>query len=806
MPVMLVSGVVSFTLEVFWTRLLSHIFGGTVYAFSIMLACFLAGIALGGLAAGRLATDQQRSRFLFSVAQVFIALTALGSYWVLQWWVPEGRSLVSSAAYAALVMLPTTVFIGATYPLAVRIATGATQDTANTSGRVYAWNTVGAITGALLTGFVILPELGFGKTLKLAVMVSLGLALVVAVAGHPRNRMVLGSCLVLVLVVGLIVKPVRPDRLIYFHALEDPGTEYFYGVGRSATILMREKDGFINLSSNGLSESAVGRVGMPPFNLSQKWLAGLPTLARPNAESMLIIGYGGGIALEGVAPHVTDVDVVELEPMVIAANRSVANLRGEDPLERSGVRLIINDARNAMTLTDKRYDVIVSQPSHPWTGGAAYLYTSEFLLLSKQHLQDDGVFLQWINSQFLDESLLQTLSATVAEQFKYVELYQPEPQVLMFLASDSPINLWQANMGSAQALQQHAKHYNRLGVHAVEDAVAMLTLDDAGVRAFSTGAPLNTDNHNRLAYFSRSTSTGLSASDLQDLFANWDPLTNGDSELRKNHEFALHHVMERLLQGNFTKRAAEFAKATKEPSVKMTLDALGLDHGGESGRASQLLRRALESDPDNEAAQQALLRLFLGAIAQRNIPQHIADLANQQTGPIRSVLEGWVYGSSGNFGNLRQLDGQLAQVTPTSPLYPVAVKLRVDWRIDLARKARVDGAASGNLAYADEALTLLDDLLASYWNLDLYILRAGCALVAGRGAEFVESASAVARQVQGKLRLAASSGGSLSDQEAAYIRSRLQGMSQQLLENSVDAFPDRIKQVQTELKKVIAQL
>ena len=117
MPVMLVSGGCVIHFRGFLDSTLKPYFWRTVYAFSIMLACFLAGIALGGLAAGRLATDQRRSRFLFSVAQVFIALTALGSYWVLQWWVPEGRSLVSSAAYAALVMLPTTVFIGATYPL-----------------------------------------------------------------------------------------------------------------------------------------------------------------------------------------------------------------------------------------------------------------------------------------------------------------------------------------------------------------------------------------------------------------------------------------------------------------------------------------------------------------------------------------------------------------------------------------------------------------------------------------------------------------------------------------------------------------
>ena len=145
----------------------------------------------------------------------------------------------------------------------------------------------------------------------------------------------------------------------------DLSAERFYGVGRSATILLRERDGFINIASNGLSESSVGRKGKPPFNLSQRWLAGLTTLARPDAENMLIIGYGGGIALEGVPPHVSDIDVIELEPMVITGNAAIAEIRGGDPLQVPRVNLVINDARNAITLTNKRYDCLLyTSPSH----------------------------------------------------------------------------------------------------------------------------------------------------------------------------------------------------------------------------------------------------------------------------------------------------------------------------------------------------------------------------------------------------------------------------------------------------------
>ena len=93
-------------------------------------------------------------------------------------------------------------------------------------------------------------------------------------------------------------------------------------------------------------------------------------IARPDARNMLVVGYGGGVALEGVPPSMESVDVVELEPEVIAANRRLAGLRDVDPLKDPRFNIVINDARNALRLTGQTYDAIVSQPSHPWTAGA----------------------------------------------------------------------------------------------------------------------------------------------------------------------------------------------------------------------------------------------------------------------------------------------------------------------------------------------------------------------------------------------------------------------------------------------------
>ena len=786
-----------------WTRLLSHVFGGTVYAFSIMLASFLAGIGVGGLVAGRYAKLRERSANLFVAAQLAVAAVSLLSYSLIDTWLPAGGGLLGKATYAFLVIFPSTFFIGATYPLAVRIASPAAEYTSNAAGRVYAWNTLGAIVGALLTGFFVLPAFGFGSTLKMAMLISMMLALTASILTVPMRRLAVGTPAIALLLTLLLVSPGRPDRLIYAQIGGEKtwGEERFYGVGRSATILMREDQGFINLTSNGLSESSVGRQGMPPFNLSQKWLAGLPTLARPDAESMLIVGLGGGVALQGVAPHIDDLDVIELEPMVIEANRAVAHLRGNDPLDDPRINLVVNDARNAMTLTSKRYDVIVSQPSHPWTGGAAHLYTSEFVSLSKERLSNDGVFLQWINSQFVDEGLLKTLMTTLLQQFEYVELYQPERQVLMFLASDAPLGIWNGAQSASDAIAANRRHYNRMGFRAIEDAIAMMTLDADGVRAFAGNAPVNTDDHNRLAFFSRARADGLSADTMLGLFQTIDPLTNSNSRFHRDvaGSLALHHIAEQLLQANFIQRTFKMAQAVHAADQKDMIDGLGFDHAGDEDRAIAAFRRSLAQNPDNPGAQFGLLRMYLGRLAQGDLPQLIARLANRQQGPDRRVLEGWVFGAAGAFDRLEELDAELAAVEPTSLAFPIAVKLRVDWRVVVSR-------SENDPSIARDALDILDDLLASYWNLDLYILRSGCAYLAGDPHAFVESIGAAVHQVRGRLDDLEDDKVSLPTAESAYLKARLGALLERLGDPLAAAVGERRDQTMTDLGLVISRL
>lgn len=753
MALIFLSGAVSFGLEVLWTRLLTHIFGGTIYAFAIMLAAFLTGIALGSLLAGHFATSRKRAEYGFVLAQVFIGLASLASFIAIGIYVPNSENLIETSIYAFTIIFPGTLFIGATLPLAVRIAAQGPNETAVTVGRTYAMNTFGAIIGSIVSGFFLLPALGLVGFIQLLIVLSFAIALAFTILYNIRFPLV-NTAAAAALVIGLVFfLPQRPDRILYSH-LEDvaeSGRERFFAVGVSSTVLLREENGFAFLSTDGLAESIIPRNGMPPIRSSQSWLSALPMLARPEAKDMLVVGFGGGQVIEGVPPSIDRIDVIELEPEVIAANRAFSMERAFNPFEDHRVRIVRNDARNALALSSRRYDVIVSQPSHPWTAGASHLYTREFLSLARARLNNGGVLLQWINLEFVDEGLLRSFVGTILSEFKHAELYQPEPRVLLFVASDRPIDIVGEGRGVQRSLANHAAHYRRIGMRSQEDIAAMMVLDEDGLKAIAKGSQPNGDDLNRLAFHSRWRGDGLSLQSAQKLFGPGDPLLNPNSVLRSwLPEEGLPYVADQLLQSGQFDRACTLSRTIMRKAVRMTVTGLCLARIERVGEARRALFDALATEPNYEPARIALLTMHLSDFARGQLPREIAIEANRLTGPHRRIFEGWIFGAMGDFDRLKLLDDELAQVGPTSLGYPAAVKLRVDWRVAMS-------AQSGNRALAAEGLAILDGLLSTFTSPELYQLRAAAAHYSDNRSALHETTGLILRYLHEKERKLAKS-------------------------------------------------
>ncbi|WP_395376212.1 fused MFS/spermidine synthase [Marinicella sp. W31] len=502
--VMCISGFVAFAQEVAWARLLSHILGNSLYSFAVILAIFLFGISLGALF-GSWLSKRRAAQSILAILQLCLAFLFLMSFILadhltelsLQSSFGSLQFIMESLMVGAMTLLPGAVCLGACFPIAVRLCSRSYKDSASVSAQVYAWNTVGAILGAMCCGFVLLPYLGFAVTAKLLALISLCLSLWVFYVSS-KNRL-LWMLPATAIAVGVVLPVSVPDKLLSHSAImkaERLGEIHFLSTGQSSTVMLLDQITEMRLLTNGLPESSIQSSG---GRLSQydtaRWLSMLPVLARPAAKKILIIGLGGGLSLQAAPMSLQSIDVIELEREVIEANRVISQWRDQDPLDDARLKLHINDARSALQNSLESFDVIVSQPSHPWTAGASHLYTQEFFTLAKSRLNPDGVFVQWIGIHFIDAALLKSLLKTLNSRFQYVEMYQPNNKSsLLFMASDKPLAIDHGTF--SQSLNQ--TDWQVLGVNSALDVRMSKRLNAQHSRSYSNDGIIITDQLNSL--------------------------------------------------------------------------------------------------------------------------------------------------------------------------------------------------------------------------------------------------------------------------------------------------------------------
>jgi spermidine synthase len=710
LPAMTISGVVSFIYEVLWTRLLGQVLGGSTAAFASMLSSFLLGIALGSAIASRFAKTREKAALGFALAQLGTGVLAWVAFRAADRLPDLARAVGTTpsspalgAAAAGVILLPVTLCIGAAFPFGVRLLARDAEDAAAVSGRVYAWNTLGSILGAILAGFFLLPGLGLENTAMVGVVSSLLLATFAVWITRPRRWPLAGlaiGSLALALLIGLPT----PINLLLNSALTGTrmnGELFYLGVGRSATVTVVEHAQGWKILTNGLPESAVNRREIPNIRFNETaWLSLLPTLARPETDEMLIIGLGGAQTLEATASSVSSIDVIELEEEVVVANRLVP--RSNSPLDDPRVHLRLGDARGAMNLSDKHYDAIVSQPSHPWTSGASHLYTTEFFELVQSKLNPGGVFIQWIGGSFVDIELFGSLMASMTSVFGHVHVYRPVPRALVFMASDQPFDLEES---VPRAIASVPADLGRYGIHHVSDVFASWSLDTEGVRSLAEGRPKNSDDHNYLA--TTRLPSARSAEYWNALNANF---ASADVLKRIPLEGARPVSILRRMQWNGEfERAQRLAAGLPEPVAESARGWIARDLG-RTKRAKKLFRRALELDPEEQSAKAGLIASFEGEQLDQTSLSEIE----------RTVVRANALVATSNWTSLREMDDELAKTPPDSLLFPSAARARAQWRISLADPA--DG---------QDAIEIIDSLLTRQRSPTHFLLRASAGALAG---------------------------------------------------------------------------
>lgn len=728
-----VVGASSFIYEVLWTRLLSQILGGSVFAFATMLSAFLIGIAAGGWLAGVAVSRGRDAKLTLCWSQLAAAVAAIGVYLGLGPLLElcefiGGRAAVgagnaSSVAACLLILLPSTVAIGMTFPLAVRAATRHAGNVPAVTGSLYAASTIGCVAGALLASHFCLPLLGFGGTISLAAALNLTVTTGVLWFAVPRQRRIAVAAMAAVVLV-MFMPFGHPEALLTrtsFDTEPVPGEVLFVEAGVSSTVVLtREHDRF-RLYTNGLPESEIcPRGAVAGAEAGLRWLTALPVIARPDAKSMLVIGFGGGGAVAGVPPGIEQIDVIELEPGVLEAARRVADLRFDDPLADPRVRVVLNDARGALSLTAKEYDAIVSQPSHPWTAGASHLYTREFLSLVKSRLASEGVFLQWMNSRFVDERLLKSICVTLLDVFPHVRLYQPSSGTLMFLASEAALDVEQRLLLTGRPLNSGAVEYQWLGLNDVHDVAAALTLDTTAMREFARGAPVNTDDFNLLAMSSHQSVGASYGAQTDVLVAAHDVLSvpRGGQTAIERLGLSPTRVVRRLLRCGMSERARQLVATVRSEHEREASLGVIAAFSGDGPRAQQHFLRALQLNPTDRQSQFHLLEHVLYEAATGQGGRGVVQLVSQTQALEATVLEAARHYYAKNWAALRDLEGALAVATPADSALPLALTFRALWRSHVAAGVHTRELGAEAIRLVDRAQAIAPTVFAGTVRLE----------------------------------------------------------------------------------------
>jgi spermidine synthase len=465
--VALVTGASSFIYEIGWIRMLSLVLGSSTHAFELMLSAFIFGLAFGGLwIQWRIDRVASPARYLAHV-QVIMGLLALSTlllyghtFKVMQWLIEFLSKTDTGYIYFTLasnaiawgIMLPATFCAGMTLPLITFVLIREGHGEASI-GAVYAANTIGAIIGVFLAIHLGMPLLGlkglitFGASLDIALGLTLFWYVAPALKSYWKTVVITGISICAVAGTLLLVSldPYQMASGVYrFGRMlsHDHDKVLYHKDGKTATVsLTVESDGAIAIRTNGKSDAAVEMNEGKEAHLDEPTMilvAAIPMAFNPQARTAASIGMGSGLTSQTLLsnPFIKEVDTVEIEArMVEAANsfRPRTELVYTDPRSK----IYIDDAKTFFSTYNKKYDLIISEPSNPWVSGVAGLFSDEFYRLIRNHMNETGLFVQWVQLYEINVDLVASVLKAIAANFSDFAVYASNDIDMLIIARKS---------------------------------------------------------------------------------------------------------------------------------------------------------------------------------------------------------------------------------------------------------------------------------------------------------------------------------------------------------------------------------
>ena len=521
------SGLTALGAQVVWTRVLSLLLGPSVYTFSIILAVFLLGLGLGSSAGSLLARGPRNPLAMLGWCQFLLVGAILWAAFSIDAWLPywpifpvpdPWSTFQIDLARALWAVLPAACLWGASFPLALAAAAPRDEDSGRVVGAVYAANTVGAIVGAVAFSILLIPVIGTQGAQRVLLAVAGVAAALVLLARLPaliksgtrlRPLAVAVAIVAVALVtaaVAAIVPPVPAQLYAFGRKIMNPdfaAKVLYVGEGMNASIAVSEdENGARYFHVAGKVEAA----SYPSDMRLQRMLGHLPALIDAKPKSVLVVGFGAGVTAGTFVtyPGIERIVICEIEPLI---PHKVADYFVE---ENYGVRkdprvtLVYDDARRFVLTANEKFDIITSDPIHPWVRGAATLYTREYFELVKRHLKPGGVVTQWVPLYESSFDVVKSEMATFFSVFPQGLVWVNDREdgadvVLLGQADPAPIDvdaIVQRFDGNARA----AASLREIGFESAIDLLSGYAGRAPDLARWLNGAPVNTDRDLRLQY------------------------------------------------------------------------------------------------------------------------------------------------------------------------------------------------------------------------------------------------------------------------------------------------------------------
>ncbi|TKJ18855.1 MAG: hypothetical protein CEE43_17155 [Promethearchaeota archaeon Loki_b32] len=509
------SGMSALIYEVAWSRLLSLIFGSTVYAVATMLCAFMAGLALGSYLMGRRVDKLKDLAKYFGLLELGIGIYGImfiillpyvqfPYFWLYQllhsyFW----PFLFAQFLFYFLILLIPTTMMGAIFPVVSKIFTRDLKKIGEDISYVYSANSLGSVLGPFLAGFILIPLIGLTKTVMVAATINILLALIMFRFSTFRSEIKFLLPIVLIFLVLGFYTSLPPILLnSWFMGTYESWDQVqdelsaikpiFYKEGPYSTVVVAQTETGLGLKSDGHGEAST----FPDDMRHQLIQAYIPMLLHHSPEKVLNIGMGAGFTLGAIGNFdVQKMDAIEIDPIIVDVSSKYFSEFNNDILKDPRVEVFVIDGRNYLLTTKEKYDVIISAPSHPVSTGVSHLFTKEFFELVKEHLNKDGMFLQWIPGHRFSPEEHKILVNTFNSVFPNISLWiddikalneNPNRSVETFLlGSFEPIEIDREQIKNKMASKEIIKkNLGGMGINSAEDFLFLMVMGDLQVQSF----------------------------------------------------------------------------------------------------------------------------------------------------------------------------------------------------------------------------------------------------------------------------------------------------------------------------------